>query len=195
MEEKDLQGTENQEEQVETLTMTQDDLQKLLQQEGDKRVSSAIQKQKEKWEAEYKEKLEVEKSEAEKLAKMSEAEKLQAQFNQEKTQFENEKKQFLKEKLELETIKQLSALELPVEFSTFVLGNDAEVTKQNIDSFASQWQKAIEFAVDKKLQGHTPKAANGSGTTMTKENFSKMSYAERLELFNTNPELYNQIKG
>ncbi|MGH0775285.1 DUF4355 domain-containing protein [Bacillus mobilis] len=195
MEENQLQteGQEQEQQQTETLTITQDELQKLLQQEGDKRVSSAISKQKEKWEAEYKTKLEVEKTEAEKLAKMSEAEKLQVQFNKEKEEFENERKQFLREKLELETVKQLSALDLPVGFSRFILGADAETTKSNIDSFSSLWQQAIEVTVDKKLQGHTPKAASGSVMTMTREDFAKLSYSDRRELYSKNPELYNQL--
>ncbi|WP_051633650.1 DUF4355 domain-containing protein [Bacillus sp. UNC41MFS5] len=193
------QSQENQEqtqnEGVEKVEMTKADLEKLLQSEGDKRVTSAMQKAQAKWEAEFKQKLEAEKSEAEKLAKMSEEEKMKAELEKEKAKFEEERKQFMIERLELETVKQLSSLELPTEFAKFVLGADAESTKANIDTFAGQWQKAIETAVDKKLQGHTPKASNGNVNAMTKQEFLNKPYNERLAIMNNNPDLYKQIMG
>jgi hypothetical protein len=180
---------------VEKVEMTKAELEKLLQSEGDKRVTSAMQKAQAKWEAEFTAKLEAEKSEAEKLAKMSEEEKMKVELEKEKAKFEEERKQFLLERLELETVKQLSALELPTEFAKFVLGADAESTKANIDAFAGQWQKAIETAVDKKLQGHTPKASNGSATGMTKQELLSKPYQERLDFMTNNPDLYKQIMG
>lgn len=194
---KNTQGAQvdNQEGQTEeTITMTKEELQRLLQQEGDKRVSQALQTAKAKWEAEFKAKLEQEKSEAEKLAKMSEQERFMAELEKQKKQFEEERKQFYREKLELQTVKELSSLGLPTEFSSFVLGEDAETTKKNIEIFQAKWQEAIEKAVNEKLKGAVPKASGGA-PTITPEQFKKMSVIERSKLYRENPELYKQLAG
>ena len=52
-------------------TYTEEELQKLIQSESDKRVTQAMKTAEQKWQREYEKKLEDEKSEAEKLAKMS----------------------------------------------------------------------------------------------------------------------------
>ena len=60
-----------------------------------------------KWQREYEKKLEDEKSEAEKLAKMSADERAKAEFEKEKTKFEQDRAQFNRDRLELETVKEL----------------------------------------------------------------------------------------
>jgi hypothetical protein len=202
MEEKDLQGQEQtdlqqqqqQEEKIETFT--KEEVEKMLQSESDKRVSKALDTAKAKWQEEFQAKLEQEKSEAEKLAKMSASERLQAELDAEKAKFETERKQFMQEKLELQTVKELSAVGLPTDFSTFVMADNAEAIKANITSLKLQFETAIEKAVEDKLKGHTPKTATKTGgATFTKEQFSKMTYKEKMEIYNTDKELYDQLKG
>ena len=50
---------------------TQEELDKMLQAETDRKVSKALETAKAKWEQEFSQKLEIEKSEAEKLAKLN----------------------------------------------------------------------------------------------------------------------------
>ncbi|MCA1025779.1 DUF4355 domain-containing protein [Cytobacillus kochii] len=178
-------------------TYSQEDLDKLLQAETDRKVSKALETAKAKWQSEFEAKLEQEKTEAEKLAKMSESERLQAQFESEKEKFEQERQQFMRERLELETVKELSTRNLPTEFSRFVLGNDAEATKNNLDLFQTQFQQAVEKAVNEKLKGQVPKSSTGTGLegTMTKEQFNKLGYKDRLALYQSNPDLYNQLQN
>lgn len=177
------------------ITLTQQELDAKLQSESDKRVAQALKTAQEKWQKEYESKLELEKSEAEKLAKMSEADRLKAEFDKEKQVFEEQRKQFQKQQLESQTVKELATIGLPVEFSNFVLADDAGKIKENITSFKSQWDLAIEKAVNEKLQGTTPRSGtNQSGATITKEQFAKMGYKERMTLFESNPDLYNQLK-
>ena len=46
-----------------------------------------------------------------------------------------------------------------------------------------------------KLKGATPPQGSQGGTgTVTKEQFKAMGYKERVELFNTNKELYNSLQ-
>lgn len=203
MEEKDLQNKELEKDQLENKqdevkTFTQEEMDKLLQSETDKRVSSALKKAQDKFEAEYKAKLDAERTEADKLARMSESERLQAQFDAEKQKFENERKQFLQERLELETVKQLSDKGLPTEFSCFLVSEDADSTKNRLDVFQTQFQLAVEKAVNEKLKGHTPpQGSTGTGLdgSVTKEQFAKFGYKERLALYQSNPDLYNQLQN
>lgn len=179
----------------EVKTYTEEEVQAMLQKETDRKTTKALETAKSKWEAEYQAKLETEKSEAEKLAKMSEAERFEAELAKQKDAFESERAQFNREKLELQTVKELAAEGLPTEFSSYVLADSAETIKENIKTFKTKWQAGIEKAVDERLQGKTPKTANKpNGEVITKEQFSKMGYNERLNLFNLNPDLYEQLQ-
>lgn len=196
MEEKDLQNqVETGVETPESKTFTQEEVDKMLQAETDRKTTKALQTAKEKWEAEFKEKLAAEKSEAEKLATMTAEERTKAELDAQKAAFEQERQSFLKEKLELQTIKELSAEGLPTEFSTYVMAESAEDTSNNIKAFKSEWQKAIEAAIDERLKGRTPSASNTSGAAITKEQFNKMGYKERAKLIEENPELYQELRG
>jgi hypothetical protein len=176
---------------------TEEELQKLLQSETDKRVTQAIQTAKAKWEQEFDEKLKHEKTEAEKLAKLTEQERLKLEFDKKMEAFETERKQFLREKLELQTVKELSAIGLPTDFSKFIVAETADEIKTNIDTFKKHWETAIEKAVNEKLSGTTPKTATKKDgtTTVTKEQFRKMSYSEKKAIYDSDKELYESLKG
>lgn len=198
--EENMQVTQNQEnpgaEAEEVITLSKEEFEKRLQSEADRRVNQALEKKKQQWEKEFREALERERSEAERLARMSEEERLRAEFEKERKKFEEERKQFYKEKLELQTVKELSSLGLPTEFSSFLLGVDAETTHENIKTFQEVWQKAIEQAVQERLKGPIPQAPKGAASqAITPEQFKNMGYKERMELYTKNPDLYNQLKN
>lgn len=196
MEENKDQIIDEQEDKKENKTYTEEELQKLLQSETDRKVSKALETAKSKWQEEYEAKLEQEKSEAEKLAKLSEQERQQLELDKMKQQFEEERKKFMREKLELQTVKELSSLGLPTDFANFVMADDAETIQSNIATFKTQFEQAIEKAVNERLQGTTPKTATKQANGgITKEQFRKMSIAEKTALFNEDPDLYNELKG
>lgn len=192
-ENKQVNAEEKVEQTEEVKTFTKDEVDKLLQSESDKRVSKALETAKSKWEQEYQKKLEVEKSEAEKLAKMSESERLQAEFEKQREAFEAERKEFQRERLEAQTVKELSQSGLPVQFATYLMADDADTIKINIDTFKSQWQQAIEEAVNERLKGSTPKSANVAGKTMTKQEFAQLEYHQRAEFMKKNPDLVKRL--
>lgn len=127
-------------------TFTQQEVDNLIQ----KRLDRALKKAQE------------EKEEAEKLAKMSEAERQKALFEKEKAEFKEERKKYQREKLELEVTKQLSSKNLPVEFGTYLLGENAEDSFNRIKEFEVKWQQALEKAINERLKGNTPKVATVS---------------------------------
>lgn len=140
------------------LPTTMEELQALLQKEGDKRVSQAQKK----WQEKQKEILEAEKAEAAKLAKMSAAERERAKFDKERAEFEVERANFAKEQLKIQTTKELVNEGLPTAFVNYVLADNAEKINENIKSFKSIWDKALEDAVNQRITTPTPKKGNSS---------------------------------
>ena len=160
------------------------------QEEVDKMIQKRLSRERKDIEA----KIEAERAEAERLAKMSEAEKQQALFKKQVAEFEATKKAFEQEKLLNETSKQLASKNLPIEFAEMLKAQDAESTFENIKIFEAKFNEAVEKLVNERLKGKTPKAQTGAVDGVTKEAFNKMSYKERLELYNSDPELYNKLK-
>jgi hypothetical protein len=149
---------------------TVEELQKLLQSEADKRVSGALKTAQEKWELDYKAKLELEKAEAAKLAKMSEADKAQALLDKSKLELETREKSLAQKELKLETINILNDKKLPITFADILLGEDADKTKANVDTFDKAFREAVEAAVNERLKGNPPKGGTGGNAG---DNFGK----------------------
>lgn len=178
----------NAEKEVENKTFTEEELNKRIQSESDKRVTEALRTAKEKWEKEYNEKLEKEKTEAEKLAKMTADERARAQFEKEKASFEEARQKFLRDQLELETVKELSKQGLNTEFSSFLMGENAEKTNENIKVFKEKFDEAVENAVNERLKGSTPKTSPGKSLTI--QDIEKMTPEE----INRHWDVISQIK-
>ena len=135
------------------LPQTIEELQTLLQKEGDKRVTSARKK----FETEFNEKLEIEKNEAARLAKLSKADKEAEIFNKQKEEFEKQKKEFEKTQLLNQTMVNLQQENLPIDFAEYLMSESAETIQENIKIFKEKWQEAIQKEVDNRLTTKTPK--------------------------------------
>lgn len=179
-------------EEVNPKTFTQEEVDKLLQSESDKRVTSALAKAKEKWADEYK----VAQEEAEKLASLSQEERIQAELAKEKEEFEKEKNGFQKAKMEMQTIKELGAERLPVELASFVVADTAEEVSNNIKVFKEVWEKAINDAVSSRLTGRIPTEQNTDSavTTMSKSDFASLPFKKREALLKADPDLLKKLK-
>ena len=147
----------------ETKTYTQEELNQLLQKEGDRRVTSA----REKFEKEFKEKLEKEKSEAERLANLSADEKEKELLEQSKKDIETREKAIKQKELKLDAIDVLSDRKLPIKFADMLLKDDAESTMENIKLFEKEWESAIDAAVTEKLKKKSPGFGNEDGARST----------------------------
>ena len=178
------QGTTEQEQTQEPTVKT------FTQEEVDKMIQKRLSRERKDIEA----KIEAERREAEELAKLSEAEKQKKLFEKQVAEFEATKRAFEQEKLLNETSKQLASKNLPIEFAEMLKAQDAESTFENIKIFEAKFNEAVERLVNERLKGNTPKAQTGAVEGVTKEAFNKMSYKERLELYNSDPELYNKLK-
>lgn len=78
---------------------------------------------------------------------------------------------------------------LEVELWDYVKGE----TEEEIKKSATELKKLIAKKAEETVGG---KAQIGKTYTgLTKEQFGKMTYTEKAELFRTNPEIYNSLKG
>jgi hypothetical protein len=152
------------------LPKTLEELQKLIQSEGDKRVTGALKTAQEKWEADFKTKLELEKAEAQKLAGLSAADKEKALLEKSKKDIEDRERAIAQKELKLETINILNEKKLPITLADFLLADDAEKTKSNVDTFEKAFREAIEAGVNERLKGNPLKVGTGGGNA---DNYGK----------------------
>lgn len=170
---------------TETKTYTQEEVDKMLQSEVDRRITSALKKQAKNNEAKIKE--------AQKLAQMNESEKFQYELEQrEKAIAEKEKALALAENKN--TASQILADKgLSLSLVDFVIAEDAETMNSNIRLLEKAFKDSVKREVEKRLGSSAPKKNLPPDETITKEKAKKMSIIERQNLLTNNPDLYNQL--
>lgn len=170
---------------TETKTYTQEEVDKMLQSEVDRRITSALKKQAKSNEAKIKE--------AQKLAQMNESEKYQYELEQrEKAIAEKEKALALAENKN-EASKILADKGLSLSLVDFVVAEDAETMNSNIRLLEKAFKDSVKREVEKRLGSSAPKKNLPPDETITKEQAKKMGIRERQQLLMNNPELYNQL--
>ena len=131
-------------------TFTQDELNKI--------VAERVAKERRKLDAEILKQQEMQErlieEESEKLAKMTEAEKVKAKAERERKKFEEkvaryeaEMKAFEQEKIKNQTMKLLGEKGLPIELCQFINSNTADEIMENVEVFEKCWSEAIEKSV------------------------------------------------
>ena len=166
-------------------TYTEEEVQALLQQEGDRRVSSAQKK----WEKDLENKM----AEAEKLRNMDERQRKEYEYTQKLQELEQREKDFAIAQNKIEAMKVMSNRNLPVEFIDYIVAEDAETMMNNITIFEKMFNSAVADAVAKRIASPAPKTGNAKQTGLTREEFKKLSVGQQAEIYRTNPELYKQL--
>ena len=140
--------------------------------------------------AQWQKKTEEAKIEAERKAKLTEAEKLA----EERKEFESMKRQFEYEQRVNSTSKVLASNNLPIEFSDFLIAETDEATTQRVDLFKNAFNEAVEKLVNERLKGSVPKVSTGAkNNTISKQGFRSMSYKEKMDLYNNNKDLFEKL--
>ena len=176
-------------------TFTQDELNKI--------VAERVAKERRKLDAEILKQQEMQErlieEESEKLAKMTEAEKVKAKAERERKKFEEkvaryeaEMKAFEQEKIKNQTMKLLGEKGLPIELCQFIQSNTADEIMENVEVFEKCWSEAIEKSVSERLRGSVPKTKVTVGG-ITKEEFKKMSLTQQAEIARNNKDLYLEL--
>lgn len=172
---------------------TEDEFNKKLTQEVDRRVESGIQKgletQKQKWELELQEK-----------AKMTAEEIAKKEFEEKLNGLTQKEKEIQKKANKIDAMDMLSEAQIPKshydKFLNMLVSDDSETTKANVQSFVEMFNSTkteIETKVKSEFT-NVPKPQVGMGDgVVTKSDFDKMSYADKLAFKQKNPEQFKEF--
>nr|DAW27138.1 MAG TPA: Major head protein [Caudoviricetes sp.] len=130
------------------------------------------------------------------FAKMSKEQRAKVEFDDERAKFESDRKAFMQEKQQAQIAADLSEKGLPKAFSKVLamVENDEEVLAL-IDEAVKEQTALIDSKTKALLAGNPPKVSRNTGDApVTKEAFSKMNYAQKMELYQTDKELYQKLK-
>ena len=155
------------------------------QEEVNNIVENRLNKEKNKWKNEV--------DQAKRLAEMSAEERAREQFKMEKAEFERQRAEFERERLLVQTQRELSTKNIPVEFADMLVKEDAESTKAAIDTFASLYNQSVEKGVSNKMKGRPPKTKQTSSDGLDRAAFMKLSLAEQQKMAKENPERYKEL--
>lgn len=101
---------------------------------------------------------------------------------------ENSKKDILSEVTKIATEKKL-----PIEIVKLLVADDLEATTNNIKTLENVWTKSLKENVNSKIEPYVPKAGTGNNGQIDKASFIKMSYQEKKQLKQENPDTYNSL--
>ena len=173
------EGQENKE----TKTYTQEEVAKLLQQEADRRVTQALAKQKKEFDKKYS------------LSQLDENQRAESEKDRRLAELEETVKNFTKIQNKNEVMKVLSSRGLNAQFADIIeIGEDIEEAQQKIELLDKLFKDAVAEEVKKRLVGNAPKDAM-KAESLTKDDFKKMSMAQKSQLYATNPDLFKKLAG
>ena len=125
-------------------TFTQEDINKLIQ--------DRLTREQSKWEK----KVQEEKTEAEKLAKMKADEKLKYQQEKREKELADRERELTTRELKAQTYETLAEKGIPKELVDVLNYESAETCNASIESVSKAFQTAVEKAVNEKLRGGNP---------------------------------------
>lgn len=189
MENENINTPEEQKE--EAKTYSQDEVQALLQKEGDRRVTEALRKKEREIKA-LEQRLANEKS----LSQLDEESRAAKEKEIRIAELEAQLKDFQTAQTKNEVMKVLGARGLSAEFADMLaIGTDTEEAQQLIDAFDKLFKKEVAREVKTRLAetSAVPQIADAMSGKMTKEQFNKLSLAEQQAMYNSDPELVRSL--
>lgn len=135
--------------------------------------------------------------EAEKLAKMNADEKEAYEREQLEKELEEYKRKDQFYSMSREASKMLAEHDIQAddELLQIIVKDDAEGTQTAVNAFVELFNAKVEEGVKKALSGRAPRANVNANQVVTKEDFNKMGYSERVALKQKDENLYNKLKG
>jgi len=179
------------EQKEEVKTYTQEEVDALLQKEGDRRVSSAEQKYKRTIEA-LKKQVENEKT----LSQLDEESRAAKEKEMRIAELEEQLKGFQLDRSKNEVMKVLSARGLSAEFADMLaIGTDVEEAQKLIEDFDKLFKKEVAREVKARLaeSSNIPQMADAMSGKMTKEQFNALSLQKQQAMYEADPELVKSI--
>lgn len=164
----------------------------------DAAVAAAVKKQDEIWEKKFKERMAKEKqksSEAERLAAMSESEKVNARIKALEDENAAMKAAAAKTAMATQVRSLLTDKGIVITSDVIIdslIGADAEKTNEAVTAFAAEFEKAVNARVKEALKNKTPKGGSAAGAKgMTREEIMKIKNPlERQKMIAAHPEAF-----
>lgn len=177
---------------AETLNFTKQELDLYLQKESDKRVTSALTTAKAKWESEIGTKMDSHLKDYEKRSQLTPEALKQLDLEEKFKLLEDKEKQYerMTKKMELNEI--LSKKGLSTVLSDFVYDEDMQIAEQKIATLEQLVLGMVNEQVERRISSTQPRASVKT-ENLDRESFSKLSIADRAQLYNTNPDLFKQL--
>lgn len=166
-------------------TYTQEEVEKLLQSEADKRVTAALKKAERKQEAAVKE--------AARLAKMDEEQRYQYELEQREKAIAAKERELALAENKAAAAAVLSNRGLSAELVNLVVAEDADLMNSNISLLEKAFKQSVKAEVEKRLASTTPKKNLPLDNAIDKDSFRHMSLAQQVEIYNNQPELYKSL--
>ncbi|MGF7184958.1 vacuolar-type H+-ATPase subunit I/STV1 [Desulfitispora alkaliphila] len=153
-----------------------EDFQKHIQKLTDKRVSDAVKKRDKVWKEKLKEET--------KKTEMTQEEILQ-----------QKERELADRELKLEKISLFKEKEWDLDLVDYVSGEDIDEIEEKAEKMLEVINKVAEKKVKERLDNsaYTPPTSKTQSKGVTKEDFEKMTYQQRVDLKKTNPELYEKL--
>jgi hypothetical protein len=128
--------------------------------------------------------------------RLTDKERLELEQKQKEDEFERLKQENHEFKIGGLAIDLLKESGLPLEFKTFAMGSDEDATKVRVESLKTIFNDAVAKAVEERFKtGGRDITKGGQSLAITKEQFLKMGYSERVKIANENPELYKKLSS
>lgn len=176
----EAQVTETQTE--ETKTYTQEEFDSKLQSEVDRRVSQALKTRERK------------QRESEKLRNMSDDDRRLYDLDQREKAIAEKEIELARAENKSEGLSILSEKGLSPKLIDLVLSDDGEQMYANIKLLEKEFKLSVKSEVEKRLASKSPTQSLPMTTTITKEQFKKMSLVDLMNLKNEQPELFEELK-
>jgi hypothetical protein len=157
-EETETTENENEENEQEETTFSQADVDR----EISKAVDKALKKREAKHQSELSDAVKKALDEEKQLSKLSEKERKDAEMTKREKDLADRENEIARKVMRSEAVDDLQEKSLPSEFADFLLGEDAEKTLENINTFKKTFDEAVNAAVKEKLRQDTPPAGGGS---------------------------------
>ena len=168
-------------------TYTQEEVNELLQREGDRRVTEAMKKAERKADARVKE--------AERLAKMNDEQKYQYELEQREKAIADKEKALALAENKAQASSILADRGISTKLVDMVVAEDADKMMDNINLLDTAFKASVKAEVEKRLASKTPKKNLPIDGSITREQFKAMPLSQQAQLYRDNPDLYHSLSG
>lgn len=131
---------------------------------------------------------------------------LQSKISEYESEIEDLNSQLEKERVDNAIkIALLEAKVTDIDYMTYKLKDKEEITiddkghiegwEEMLSGLKTQFPNHFESSESKKIDEHKLEGGDGGKSTITKEQFDKMSYNQRNELFKSDPDTYRELAG